>query len=116
MQKRTKDGSPPVNPLFSKNIPPPPAQEALPSVPIVREHSSPLPVVERVAPTAEKREVKVSVVMNESQADKIAALKMQYYDMHHKWLSDTEVIRRLVESATINAILTPSSQKREKAR
>jgi hypothetical protein len=107
------------NPLKSGAFPPPPATTAYiaPASTDVPQPGEMVPPVEQtsISGTEEKLE-KITIVLNEDQREKIIALKVEYQRAYKAWISDTEFMRRLIESATLQSILTPSSQAREKQR
>jgi len=125
MTKNTKA----ENPLLSKKLPRPPspatAEETTytpssgtpPSTPAPqREQLAPVPPTHLSANDAAEEETKITVVLNSEQTEKMTSLKLEYQRLHRKWLSDTELVRRLIESATFESILIPSSQMRKKKR
>ena len=97
------------NPLLGKHIPPPPAAvehaigsstEAQESI-RGKEHSG-------ITGHREEREratVEVSVYLRPSQDDKLEELRLAYKRRMKKKISANEVIRRLIEQATLEQIL-----------
>ena len=123
MTKNTKA----ENPLLSKKLPRPPspatAEETTYTPSSGTPPSTPAPQREQLAPVqptplndAAEEETKITVVLNGEQTEKMTTLKLEYQRLHKKWLSDTELVRRLIESATFESILIPSSQMRKKKR
>ena len=109
---------------MSRNIPPPPRQEALEVTDVATSSRSSEPsTMLRVSPPtsqpvskqAQQTETKLTALLDERQVDKMADLKMQYYQTHRKWLGDSEFIRRLIDSASLDNILTPSRQRRKRS-
>jgi hypothetical protein len=109
--------SKPVNPLLSKNIPKPPPQapaEAQPqaengiTVPgrngkTVPAHQGPdaeVPVAD-----AEKATVELSLYLKPSQDDKLEDLKREYKKRTRKKISSNQIMRKLIDQATIEDLL-----------
>jgi hypothetical protein len=101
------------NPLLGKNIPPPPAATSGPVVPPgltteakngnrVQEHSG-------ITVDGEEREratVELSLYLRPSQDDKLEELRRAYKQRTKKKISANEVMRRLIEQATVEQIIT----------
>ncbi len=102
------------NPLLGKNIPQPPVEQAPITTP--QEPASDTRKQEEATDENQEQatETKITIVLNRTQEDKLIGLKVEYQRLHRKWLSDTELIRRLIESSTLENILVPSDQVRNK--
>ncbi len=112
------------NPLLSKNIPPAPS--TAPSVETKEElENSDMVGEEQKGKTVERQTVLPSLSLNEveekatielslylrpSQDDKIEDLRRAYKKLTHKKITANELMRRLIDRATIDDILMPSKQ------
>jgi hypothetical protein len=104
-----------VNPLLSKNIPKPPSQtqEDTMNEPengkTVKEQNA--ITVERdndlsfSEPVEEKATIEVSLYLRPSQDDKLEDLKREYKRRTRKKISSNQIMRLLIERATIDNIL-----------
>jgi hypothetical protein len=99
------------NPLLGKNIPPPPAAAAPPSPSFTeakngtmgKEHSS--TTVQREE--RERATVELSLYLRPSQDDKLEELRRAYKQRTRKKISANEVLRRLIEQATVEQVIEP---------
>jgi|SRR5450755_2307725 hypothetical protein len=103
------------NPLFGKNIPPPPpaatSSSVVPPGPTieaengnrVKEYSDTTVGGER----KERATVELSLYLTPNQDDKLEELRRAYKQRTKKKISANEVMRRLVEQATVEQIIQP---------
>ena len=102
------------NPLLGKNIPPPPAATGSSDVPPGptteakngnrgKEHSGTTVEGEE----RERATVELSLYLRPSQDDKLEELRRAYKQRTKKKISANEVMRRLIEQATVEQIIKP---------
>lgn len=109
--KETKE-----NPLFSKNIPPPPPPE-IPSAKEAQEtpiekpynQSPPLSAAPSRRPTrgqrvAEPADIELSLYLRLAHYDRLEELRREYTRVYRKKISANEVMRRLLEHATLDML------------
>ena len=112
----TKETTKKENPLLSKNIPKPPStthREEPMSEPkngkTVKEHNA--ETVERengisyTDQAEEKATIEVSLYLKPSQDDKLEDLKREYKRRKKKKISSNQIMRLLIERASINDLL-----------
>ncbi len=94
----------PMNPLLGKNIPPAPAIE---NGKTVSEDKSITAERQTAAakPEEEKAIIELSLYLRTSQDDKLEDLRRAYKRRTGKKISANEVIRRLIEKATLETLI-----------
>lgn len=102
--------APAVNPLHSKNIPPPPPSLPLP-VPIPQRlpesRVSPLPGSSDLPERDEERAtIELSLYLRPRHDEKLEDLRRAYKRRTGKKISANELIRRLIDQASIEDVLT----------
>ncbi len=101
------------NPLLGKNIPPPPAAtDSSVVLPGPTEAKNGNRVTEDSGRTVQREEreratVELSLYLRPSQDDKLEELRRAYRQRTRKKISANEVLRRLIEQATVEQIIKP---------
>jgi hypothetical protein len=103
------------NPLLGKNIPPPPAADGSAVSSGETEVKNGNRVKEHPGTTVqgEEREratVELSLYLRPSQDDKLEELRRAYKQRTKKKISANEVLRRLIEQATVEQIIKPENE------
>jgi hypothetical protein len=100
------------NPLLGKNIPPPPTATSGSDVPpgptTEAENGNRVEEYSGTTVDSEEREratVELSLYLRPSQDDKLEELRRAYKQRTKKKISANEVMRRLIEQATVEQIL-----------
>jgi hypothetical protein len=109
----------PENPLKGKNIPPAPPVETVSSSPVESHHGNMaesyqgttverqtvLPLSRSTKSDDEKATIELSLYLRPSQDDKLEDLRRAYKKQTGKKISANELMRRLIDRATLDNIL-----------
>jgi len=92
-----------ANPLMAMNIPPPPA----PTIERSKEPETPTQQTSQVTGEGqeEKATIELSLYLRPAQDDKLEELRRAYKSRTHRKISANEIMRRLIERATLDDIL-----------
>lgn len=99
--------APAVNPLHSKNIPPPPSALPAPTPQRLPESRVPSPTVSIDLPErdGERATIELSLYLRPRHDEKLEDLRRAYKRRTGKKISANELIRRLIDQASIEDLL-----------
>lgn len=90
------------NPMWGKNIPPPPAPPQVVQSPVSRDNGI---FPDSTSEEKENATIELSLYLRPSQDDKLDDLRRAYKKRTGKKISANEVMRRLIDQATLDMLL-----------